>query len=235
MPLPLAAASLGLGLVQAGYGLYKANQLDNQPLPLPEVTPEMRNAYNRAEGMATQGYTPQEAAAFKQNLATSNNLSYRNAVNMAGGNLAGAIGRGIQANNLGALNQFASNDASLRRSNMRYADSLASHLQSISNAKQQMLMARRGQAEQAAGGALQSGLNNVASTLNMNQAMNFYKKLYGVEGAKDIPTTEGVKDYVDYKTGANNYTGVPPTYQGQQLTGIPSYGGGAYGWNLAGQ
>lgn len=203
MPLPLAAASLALGGLQSLYGMYQANQLNKQPLPLQEVTPEMRNAYARAEGMANQGYTPAEAAAFKSNLASSNALGYRNAVDMSGGQLSNAIGRGIQASNLGALNQFAQSDAGLRRTNMRYADTLAQHLQSISNARQNALMNRRTMAERAAGGALSAGTTNITNALNLAQALGGGKggeNLLGTRPWDGTPTPVGYTG--QYNTGS---------------------------------
>jgi hypothetical protein len=61
--------------------------------------------------MAQRGYTPQEEGAFKNNLATNQNTAYNNAINQSGGNLAQAINAGLQSQNIGALNQFAANDA----------------------------------------------------------------------------------------------------------------------------
>ena len=64
-------------------------------------------------------------------------------------------------NNIGALNQFAANDASLRRNNIRYAGQMAGQLQSQQNLATQAAIQRRIMLEQAYGRAMQAGLNNI--------------------------------------------------------------------------
>jgi hypothetical protein len=175
-PVSIAAlSSLVLGGIQAGTGLAGLNEIGNTPDPEFSQTPGMTNAYNRAEGMANQGFTPAEIAAFAQRMAGSRAGAFRRGAELSGGQLAGALNRGLQAQQFGVESQFAAQDAGLRRTNMRYADSLAQALQNQQNMGTQSQIGRRNQQEQAYGGALKAGLNNMTSTLNLNQALSTYR------------------------------------------------------------
>ena len=158
---------MALGAIQAYNGYQGLQNINRTPRATYSITPEQQNSYNRAEGMAGQGYTGQESANFHQGLAQSNNTAFRNAVDMSGGNLAGAIHRGINAQNVGALNTFASNDANLHRQNIRYADQQGQNISNQRNLITQNAQQRRDMLENAYGGALSSGLNNLTSGFNL--------------------------------------------------------------------
>src|SRR3990167_9019833 len=129
MPIPLLAIGAGAALIKGIGGAIqtsKANkalrELNEQPLDNYDVSPEMQNAYSRAERMSAYGFAPEEKTQFNQQLARQNNSIARSALDMSGGNMGSAINSVLQANNTSAINQFAGQDAGLRRDNMRYAD-----------------------------------------------------------------------------------------------------------------
>lgn len=67
-----------------------------------------------AEAMIKEGYSPEEKAAYMQQMQRSQNQAYNLAV-QRNPNLTGAISAGINYTNVGALSDFASRDAALRR------------------------------------------------------------------------------------------------------------------------
>ncbi len=163
------AIGAGYGLVS---GLIKHNkaqkaidELGKTPYPKFTLSPQLSNAYGRAEEMAKQGYTAPEIAAFNQNLAQQNTLALRQGTDRAGGQMAGALNAGINAMNLGAINQFAGQDAMLKRQNIRYSDTLAQALQSQQNLASQAEIARRNALEQAYGMAAQQQGQNIAGSV----------------------------------------------------------------------
>ena len=96
----------------------------------------------RAEQMAKAGFTPVQRAAFFQNIARLDNSRYQKATQVGGGNLAQTVNAGINYGNIGALNNFAGQDAQLQRQNIQYADSFAKNLQLIQNMNTQKDYAR---------------------------------------------------------------------------------------------
>lgn len=169
---------MGIGInqwIRAGKAL---KELNKQPLPTLtdyQTLVELRGAYSRAEDLAKQGYTTAETNAFKQNLAQNRTAAYRKATDMSGGSLSSAIGGVLNAQNVGAYNQFAAQDAALKRRNIAYADSLARALQSQQNLQTQgireyerLLFARRQQAEANLALARSQGMQNVAGSINIS-------------------------------------------------------------------
>lgn len=183
--MALALASLALGAVQTGVGLYQASQAED-PEQVQE-TAEMKAARARAREMAKSGFTPEEKAAFKQSLAASGNTAFRRAVDMGGGNLAAAIRAGINSQQLGAQNQFAGQDAQLKRSNIAQSNSLEQGYQALKNQQvaQQNQLAQQQNA--AASQSINSGMGNMVGALNLSQALKYNPS--GVNGAQ-TPTTQ---------------------------------------------
>ena len=171
------------GIAMGAYQMYNADKalkaLNKQPLPTLSnynMSPEIQSSYNRAEGLTNRGYTPEEEAAFKQNIAENRNAAYRNATDMSGGSLSGAISGVLNAQKLGAYNQFAAEDAALKRRNIQYADSLARALQAQQNMHVQgireyesMLYQRRLMTEQALAAAKSQGMQNIANSTYVQQ------------------------------------------------------------------
>lgn len=172
--LPLALLGLPNAIL-GGYQTYQAmkglNALNDQPAPNYTVSPELQNSYNRAEGLSGKGFTGTEEASFKNNLASENAASQYAAQQQAGGNLGQNIFAGIQSRNLGALNKYAADDAGLHRENIKYADSIGQSIQQQKNMATNTDIQRRFQKEQAYGGALKAGTENLVGGINYGAAM----------------------------------------------------------------
>ena len=67
-----------------------------------------------AEAAIRQGFSPEQRASFQSQLARSQNEAYKRAV-QSNPNLAGAVTAGLNYTNVGAMSDFASRDAELRR------------------------------------------------------------------------------------------------------------------------
>lgn len=170
-----------LGGVQLAAGLIQnANKEDPQQV---QETAEMKAARARAREMAKSGFTPEEKAAFKQNLAATGNTAFRRAIDLGGGSLAAAIRAGINTQQLGAQNQFAGQDAQLKRSNIAQSNSLEQGYQALKNQQvaQQNQLAQQQNA--AASQSINSGMGNIGSALNLSQALN-YQPNAGMAGAQ---------------------------------------------------
>lgn len=177
MAVPLAIGSAILGGVQLIGGLATALNLGDRPRY--SMTPEMRQSASRANYMAGMGFLPEERAAAMQGAASTQAAGMRRAEDMGGGNLARSLGGSMAANNLNFQNQLASQDAALRRQNIRYADRFSQEAQRISDANTAADMNFRMQEERAVGQAIQSGFMNLAGFGNLNAVMG-YKPTGGV-------------------------------------------------------
>lgn len=173
--IPLAIGSLILGGAQAAAGLYGLSQVAKDPYPEYKVAPEAQAAYNTAQEQAKFGYAPEQKAAFGQDMARSSNTRFRRAVDMGGGNLAYALHAGINAGNLGAMNNFYAQDAQLQNQKQRYVGQLAQGFQSNQNMNTRSAIQSRDAIEQAYGNSIQAGLNNAVGSLNLTQAMGAFK------------------------------------------------------------
>lgn len=201
--------SLGVasaGATVAGIRAYKAHkaqkELQKQERPNYSISPEMQNAYQRAEGMTSRGFTGAEEAAFKANLGQSTNTAYRQAMDQSGGGMSQAVLGGLNARNVGALNQFAGQDAALRRDNIRYSDSLAGQLQGQTNLATGEDIRYRLMMEQAYGQAVQQNVNQAQSSLNYGGAMASGQD-WSQMGKKDNTPT--------YSTGGAGANPPPPS------------------------
>ena len=179
--------SVGVAGVTLGVGAYKSYQarkglknLNKQAMPeysmnqAPTQTADSVAAQSMARQNANQGFSGAQTAAFQSNLAQNNNAQFQRAKDIGGGNLASAIGAGINYGNIGALNQFASQDANLQRQNRQdfygqaaqgqnFQNSVQQYNQGQSNLNTQARLQQRQNLEMAYGGALSSGLNQMAS------------------------------------------------------------------------
>ncbi len=187
MALPLILAGIGAGTQL--YNMYNSYSRQKQAeeaaaklanTPVAQYTPNSRllNYYQGAVGdVATpQGYTGAERGRFGSRLNEILNTQAYNATNIGGGNAARTIGAIGASNSIGALNDFAANDASLARQNKnmgysRMANAI-SQLQNIDNMNTQTSLSRRLMAEQAAGEGIRSnrdmwqqGLTNLGQDL----------------------------------------------------------------------
>lgn len=169
----------GLGAIQTGVGLYQLNKLSKTPVPEYKATAGTLAANQRAQQNAQMGYTPSQAAAYKANLGTALNTQFSNQRNLAGGNLAGALGARGTAQKLQALNQFAAGDADRQMGNIRYADEQTAGLQRMQNMNTEAAMRRRLMTEQALGAAVQQGTTNMANSFDTGASFSKFASMMG--------------------------------------------------------
>lgn len=165
------AGTLGLGAVQTVGSLIMLNRLMQTPRDRFDVTPEQQASFDRAEGMAREGFSAPERAAFQQNVSQSQQGMFQNARQMSGGGLGRAIMAGLLGGRLSAFNQFAGQDAALMRQNIRYADNRGDAITQQRNRQTGENLRYRDMQERAVGQSLQSGLTNLAGGVNANQAL----------------------------------------------------------------
>lgn len=168
-----AIGSLVLGGIQTIGGLYGLSKMGKRERY--SISPELQHSYDRAEGMSTRGYTPQETAAFKGSMASLNEQRYQRGVDMAGGSLAGAVQSGVNYGNIKSILGFAGDDAALHRRNIQYADTIGRAIQSQKNLMIQSDQSAWDRQAQAFGMAAQKGTENIVGSLNLTQALDYYK------------------------------------------------------------
>lgn len=169
----------GLGAIQTGVGLYQLNKLSKTPIPEYTATKATLAANQRAQQNAQMGYTPSQIAAYKANLGTALNTQFANQRNLAGGNLAGALGARGTAQKLSSLNQFAASDAERQMQNIRYADEQTAGLQRMQNMNTEAAMRRRLMTEQALGAAVQQGTVNMAGAFDTGASFSKFAAMMG--------------------------------------------------------
>jgi hypothetical protein len=169
----------GLGAIQAGVGLYQLNKLSKTPQPEYKASAGTLAANQRAQQNSQMGYTPSQAAAFKANMGTALNTQFANQRNLAGGNLAGALGARGTAQKLQSLNQFAAGDADRQMGNIRYADEQTAGLQRMQNMNTEAAMRRRLMTEQALGAAVQQGTTNMANSFDTGASFAKFAAMMG--------------------------------------------------------
>jgi hypothetical protein len=165
---PLGAA---LGAVQLAGGIIGMKQLEKQAFPEYSATADLQKAKSRSGQFAQMGYSPEQRNTFMQDMARIGNEDYINAINMSGGNLSRALGARRSAMRFNALNQFAQGDAAQRMSNIRYDDSMTDKIQRLQDMNTQVKLNRRMALEQAYGGAIKSGTENIVNSFDSGQAM----------------------------------------------------------------
>ena len=172
----LAAASIGLGALQGLIGIAGLVNMSRKPMPNFTVSPELQQAKDRSSRMATMGFMPEQIAANRANQATALSTFNRNVTDMSGGQMSRAFNNRGLMNVLTANNQFAVADANQMMNNIRYDDTMTSRIQDQLNRATQTEIQNRNNLERAYGGALQAGLNNAVSAINLNQMMNGFNQ-----------------------------------------------------------
>jgi len=160
-----------LGAVQLAGGIIGMKQLEKQPFPEYSATSDLQKAKSRSGQLSNMGFTNAQRNVFLQDLGRIGNEDYINAINMAGGNLARSINARRSAMRFNALNQFAQGDAAQRMSNIRYDDSMTDKLQRLQDMNTQAKLNRRMALEQAYGGAIKAGTENIVNSFDSGQAM----------------------------------------------------------------
>jgi hypothetical protein len=197
LAIPIIAGAAALAKGVAGYAQKRKatkalEELEKTPAPEYQISPELQGAYQRAQAMSQYGFAPEEKAQFQGQLARTQAGMRQSALDLSGGGMGAAIGSVLQAQQTGAVTEFAARGAGLRRENIRYADTLAQAVQSQQNLIQQQRIARRQMLEQAYGQAAQMGTEAMYGAIGdvANIGMAAYggaaKKTQGI----DLPPTD---------------------------------------------
>lgn len=160
-----------LGGIQVAGGVMGMKKLQKEAFPSFKPTTDLQRAKIRSGQFANMGYTPEQSANFQQDLARIGNEDYQNAISMSGGSLSRALNARRTTMRLNALNQFAQGDAAQRMANIRYDDSITGQMQSLANMETQARLQRRIMLEQAYGGAIKAGTENIVNSFDSGQAL----------------------------------------------------------------
>lgn len=196
----LPYVSEALGAAGTIYNIYAARQaekrlqaqlttLGNQPLPTYSTDPTIQSQYQTQAGIASnpRGFTQGEAGAFQQSLARTLAARRYNATNLSGGNLSKAIGAMGVSDEINGINNYAVQDAQLRRNNQQAAYGrllqLGNVFQGTRNANTQALLNRRLMQEQLLGESLRSqrdyqrnAIQGISSDLITGGTMGLYSQ-----------------------------------------------------------
>jgi len=228
---PLLDVTAGIGALQTIGGLLGLQHAPDYKKP--EIDPEVKAMVDRSLAMAKQGYSPEQIAAFKNNLAENNVARFRHGVDAAGGNLAGAINAGTNAFNVDVFNKFASDDAAKKLANQHYADQTVKYLQSLDDKSWMQNENYRKALNSSFGGAAKQGLSTLTGALAAGAAG--YKgggnNIVGDSESTvaNMPTLDNVLGNIPKKSWADNFnTGVQPDsitppYSGFDYANDPFY------------
>lgn len=173
--IAVALGTLAYNAYKANQAKQKLNQLEHNKPEMQPATPEETAMLGRAKKGAEYGFSPEQKAAYFQDLARENNKSYSKAIQYGGNTMAGAIQGGINFSNLGATTKFASADASLKKGNERYADSLGQWVEGRRAGRWGQDMNQWSAAQAAWGKAQQDATMNAVSSAQTAAAMTDYE------------------------------------------------------------
>jgi hypothetical protein len=167
----LAAGTAILGGAQALVGALGLGR-SKQPEGYKEV-PEMTRAIGEAEQAAQYGLGPQQIALAQQQAREAQNTQLFNARSMAGGNLSRSIFGANTYNRLMAGNQLAAQDFAAQQQKVGIRNQLYGTRQRLADANVQLAQQNYARQQEAYGGAMRSGLTNLGSFFNLNQALRY--------------------------------------------------------------
>ncbi len=162
-----------LGLYQILHSSSQLKKLHQQKVPEHGETPEMRASRMRAEQLAQGGFTPAEKTAFRNNVAQDINTQTQRSLDIGGGQLGRVIAGQGKINEMKGESDFATRDAALHRQNIQYADKFSQALQNIHNMNIDQQLKQRLMAEQALGGAIKTGTENLTNAASGALAFGF--------------------------------------------------------------
>jgi hypothetical protein len=167
----LAAGTAVLGGLQTIVGAIGLAR-SKQPEGYKEV-PEIAKAIGEAEQAAQYGLGAQQIALANQQAREAQNTQLFNARSMAGGNLSRAIFGTNTYNRLMAGNQLAAQDFAAQQQKVGIRNQLYGTRQRLADANTQLAQQNYARQQEAYGGAMRSGLTNLGSFFNLNQALNY--------------------------------------------------------------
>ena len=163
---------LALGGMQAISSYQKLKDLQKQSLPQFNLQPSQQNV-SMYEQRFRQGISPEERSAMGQQFATQQAGMYRAASDQSRGQLSSFLGRVSAFDRIKQATQLGSMMASERRAAMSGLSGARQNLESQMNRQTSMDYSRRMSEEQALGGAMKAGLENLgdAATLGLDRLM----------------------------------------------------------------
>jgi hypothetical protein len=167
--LALGTAGLALGQTIVGaIGLARSKRPEGY-----KETPEMARAIGEAEQAAQYGLGAQQIGLANQQAREAQNTQLFNARSMAGGNMSRAIFGANTYNRLMAGNQLAAQDFAAQQQKVGIRNQLYGTRQRLADANVQLAQQDYARQQEAYGGAMRSGLTNLGSFFNLNQALRY--------------------------------------------------------------
>jgi hypothetical protein len=190
---------LALGGIQAISSYQKLKDLQKQALPKFDLQPAQQNV-SMYEQRFKQGLSPEERSAMGQQFSSQQAGMYRAASDQSRGQLSSFLGRVSAFDRIKQASQLGSMMASERRAAMSGLSGARQNLESQMNRQTSMDYSRRMSEEQALGGAMRAGLENIGDSLTMG--------LYtGLTKTEDEPEDKQDSDTGRVPlTGEYNYT-----------------------------
>jgi hypothetical protein len=167
----LAMGTAALGAIQTIGGIVGLART-KQPEGF-KLTPKMQQAIGESESAARYGLGAQQIALAQQNQREAQNTQLYNARSLSGGNLSRAIFGANTYSRLMAGNQLAAQDFAAQQQKVRYRDQMFGQEQSIANQNVQLAQQDYMRKQQAYGGAMSSGLTNLGSFFNLQNALRY--------------------------------------------------------------
>lgn len=137
------------------------------------LTADNRTAIAEGKREAQFGLSDNQISAFNQGVREQTATDLFNARNLAGNSLSRAVFGLRRGATLGELNRLSIADFNAMQQKRRYRDTLFGLEQGVQDRNTGLAWNVYNQKMQAYGGALQSGLTNMASFFNLGQAMNY--------------------------------------------------------------
>ena len=157
---------LALGGIEAISSYQRLKDLQKQSLPQFNLQPSQQNV-SMYEQRFRQGISPEERSAMGQQFATQQAGMYRAASDQSRGQLSSFLGRVSAFDRIKQATQLGSMMASERRAAMSGLSSARQNLEAQMNRQTSMDYSRRMAEEQALGGAMRVGLENLGDSLTM--------------------------------------------------------------------
>lgn len=181
------APQLALGALETGVSLAQLQKLSKEELPKYDLSPTQANVSMYKQRLA-EGLPPAEIAAMEQTQAAQNAGGYRQASELAGGQLSSAIGRIGQLQNINLATRIGQMQGQERRAAQSGLAASRSALQGQMNLQTQYDMRRRESREQALGGSLRAGLTGMGEALTYGA----FDYLGGMANIGSTPETASV-------------------------------------------
>jgi hypothetical protein len=176
--MPMSAATMAMGGLQIAGGLYGMSRLGKRPTF--QIGDDILSAKERSARMAEMGFTPEQKSQFEQQMARTTNTMETRAREMGGGSLGKAISGMKSYQQLGALNNFAAQDAARMMENIRYDDKMAMYIQGEKNRATADAIRNYEMLASLYGGAVSKGFENMIGGINYNQAIKMLGASKGV-------------------------------------------------------